>query len=641
MGRSGVWAVRIMGSKFEVDGEGRRRRHPDDFLSAEEADGIFEGLRSGARIFIGTACGEPQALVGALLRHIRAHEGDLFDLEILQIWGLGRADFADGGFGRSFRHNLLFVGEGMAAAFSSRRADYTPTFLSAVPDLIRDGTIPIDLALVQTSLADADGNVSLGISVDAVLAAVEEASIVAAQANQEMPRVGGDGIVNIREFDRVVRVDEPLLELVEPRPPPGVMDKIGRNVARIIPDGATIQVGRGGVPDAALFHLRDKKHLGLHSELFTDGAAELMRSGAIDNSKKTIDAGKAVASFSVGRRSTYDFIDENPQVAFRTIDRTSDPSVIARQRGMTALNTALEIDLTGQGTAESLGGRFCGGVGGEAEFIRGAGMAAKGRPILALPSTGDGGSTSRIVPRLGPGASATFHRCDVRYVVTEYGIADLRGKSVRDRAMSLIGISHPDFRPWLVEEAKRLSLVYQDQVYHPALYREDLEAWRATGTGLSIFLRPVRISDEPLLKEFFYSLSDRSLYRRFASARKDMPHSRIQEFVTVDLSRDVVILGLIFRDGREHLIGFAQYNRNERDRLAELAVVVRDDYQRQGVGTLLHSYMTDIAKKSGIAGFTAEVLEDNLPALRLIEKMGFETVEAEGGAKEMRLIFDA
>ncbi|UEC43010.1 MAG: Acetyl-CoA hydrolase/N-acetyltransferase GNAT family fusion protein [Methanothrix sp.] len=630
-----------MGSQFEVDGEGRRRRHPDDFLSAEEADGIFEGLRSGARIFIGTACGEPQALVGALLRHIRAHEGDLFDLEILQIWGLGRADFADGGFGRSFRHNLLFVGEGMAAAFSSRRADYTPTFLSAVPDLIRDGTIPIDLALVQTSLADADGNVSLGISVDAVLAAVEEASIVAAQANQEMPRVGGDGIVNIREFDRVVRVDEPLLELVEPRPPPGVMDKIGRNVARIIPDGATIQVGRGGVPDAALFHLRDKKHLGLHSELFTDGAAELMRSGAIDNSKKTIDAGKAVASFSVGRRSTYDFIDENPQVAFRTIDRTSDPSVIARQRGMTALNTALEIDLTGQGTAESLGGRFCGGVGGEAEFIRGAGMAAKGRPILALPSTGDGGSTSRIVPRLGPGASATFHRCDVRYVVTEYGIADLRGKSVRDRAMSLIGISHPDFRPWLVEEAKRLSLVYQDQVYHPALYREDLEAWRATGTGLSIFLRPVRISDEPLLKEFFYSLSDRSLYRRFASARKDMPHSRIQEFVTVDLSRDVVILGLIFRDGREHLIGFAQYNRNERDRLAELAVVVRDDYQRQGVGTLLHSYMTDIAKKSGIAGFTAEVLEDNLPALRLIEKMGFETVEAEGGAKEMRLIFDA
>lgn len=307
---------------------------------------------------------------------------------------------------------------------------------------------------------------------------------------------------------------------------------------------------------------------------------------------------------------------------------------------MTALNTALEIDLTGQGTAESLGGRFCGGVGGEAEFIRGAAASPGGRSILALPSTRDGGSASRIVPRLGPGASATFHRCDVRYVVTEYGIADLRGKSVRDRAMSLIGISHPNFRSWLVEEAKRLSLVYQDQVYHPALYREDLEAWRTTRTGLSIFLRPVRISDEPLLKEFFYSLSDKSLYRRFASARKDMPHSRIQEFVTVDLSRDVVILGLVFRDGREHLIGFAQYSRNERDRLAELAVVVRDDYQRQGVGTLLHSYMTDLARKSGIAGFTAEVLEDNLPALRLIEKMGFEAVEAEGGAKEMRLIFD-
>ena len=629
-----------MGSKFEVDGDGWRREYQDKLVSPQEADSIFGGLRSGARIFIGTACGEPQALVSALLRHIRAHEGDLFDLEILQIWNLGRTDYGDEPFGKSFRHNSLFVGEGMAAAFASGRADYTPAFLSAVPDLIRDGTIPIDIALVQTSLPDADGNLSLGISVDAVLAAAEEAAIVAAQANQEMPRVRGDGIVNIRDIDRVVRVDEPLLELVEPRPPPEVMDKIGRNVARIVADGATLQVGRGGVADAALFHLRNKKHLGLHTEIFTDGAAELMKAGAIDNSRKTIDRGKAVASFCVGRRSTYDFIDENPQVVFRTIDRTSDLSVISRQRGMTALNTALEIDLTGQATAESLGGRFCGGVGGEAEFIRGAATAPGGRSILALPSTRDGGSASRIVPRLGPGASATFHRCDVRYVVTEYGIADLRGRSVRERAMSLIGISHPDFRPWLVEEAKRLSLVYQDQVYHTALYREDLEAWMTTRTGLSIFLRPVKISDEPLLKEFFYSLSDKSLYRRFASARKDMPHSRIQEFVTVDLSRDVVILGLVFRDGREHLIGFAQYSRNERDRLAELAVVVRDDYQRQGVGTLLHSYMTDLARKSGIAGFTAEVLEDNLPALKLIEKMGFEAVEAEGGAKEMRLIFE-
>jgi acyl-CoA hydrolase/GNAT superfamily N-acetyltransferase len=629
-----------MGSKFEVDGDSWWRGYQDKLVSPEEADGIFGGLRSGARIFIGTACGEPQALVRALLRHIRAHEGDLFDLDILQIWNLGRTDYGDEPFGKSFRHNSLFFGEAMAAAFASGRADYTPAFLSAVPDLIRDGTIPIDLALVQTSLPDADGNLSLGISVDAVLAAAEEAAIVAAQVNQEMPRVRGDGIVNIRDLDRVVRVDEPLLEYSEIPPPPEVMDKIGRNVARIVPDGATIQVGRGGVPDAALFHLRDKKHLGLHSELFTDGAAELMRSGAIDNSRKTIDRGKAVASFCVGRRSTYDFIDENPQVVFRTIDRTSDLSVISRQRGMTALNTALEIDLTGQATAESLEGRFCGGVGGEAEFIRGAATAPGGRSILALPSTRDGGSASRIVPRLGPGASTTFHRCDVRYVVTEYGIADLRGRSVRERAMSLIGISHPDFRAQLVDEAKRLSLVYQDQVYHPALYREDLEAWKTTRTGLSIFLRPVRISDEPLLKEFFYSLSDESLYRRFASARKDMHHSRIQEFVTVDLSRDVVILGLVFRDGREHLIGFAQYSRNERDRLAELAVVVRDDYQRQGVGTLLHSYMTDLARKSGITGFTAEVLEDNLPALKLIEKMGFEAVEAEGGAKEMRLIFE-
>jgi len=218
-------------------------------------------------------------------------------------------------------------------------------------------------------------------------------------------------------------------------------------------------------------------------------------------------------------------------------------------------------------------------------------------------------------------------------VVTEYGIANLRGKSVRERGMNLIAISHPKFRLWLLEEARKLSLVYRDQVYRSVEYPEDLEAWKVTKSGLRIFLRPVKISDEPLVKEFFYSLSDKTLYRRFASARRDMPHSRIQDFIAVDFSRDMVILALLIRGDREIVIGLAQYSKDERDRTAELALVVRDDYQCQGVGTILHIYMTSIAKKRGLVGFRAEVLEGNLPALKLIKKMGFEMVAVDGGGQ--------
>jgi acyl-CoA hydrolase/GNAT superfamily N-acetyltransferase len=628
--------VGIMSSDVGIDWDGWKKHFPDKFVSCDE---IFRRVHSGARIFVGTACGEPQALVGALMRHIQAHAGDIFDLELVSIWNLEATPHSYEMFRDNLRQNHLFIGKENSSAVNEGGADYTPIFFSTVPDLIRRGEMPIDLSLIQTSLPDEEGNMSLGISVDAVLAATKESSIVAAQANPRMPYVYGEGIVNLQDVDYVIVRDEPLLEHEE-YVPEDLVQKIGRNLSRIVEDGATIRVGWGGIPDAVLSHLSDKRHLGLHSDLFTDGVAELMRAGVLDNSRKSLDPGIAVASFAVGKRATYEFLHKNPDVIFKTIDSTNSLPVIASQRNMTAINTALEIDLTGQATAESLGGKFYSGVGGEAEFMRGSALAAGGKPILALPSVSNDGLSSRIVPQLSPGASATLHRGDVSYVVTEYGIANLRGKCVRERAMNLIAISHPKFRLWLLEEARKLSLVYRDQVYRSAEYPEDLEAWKVTKSGLRIFLRPVKISDEPLVKVFFYSLSDRTLYRRFASARRDMPHSRIQDFVAVDFSRDMVILALLIRGDREIVIGLAQYSKDERDRTAELALVVRDDYQCQGVGTVLHIYMTSIAKKRGLVGFTAEVLEGNLPALKLIKKMGFETVTVDGGAEEMRIIFD-
>lgn len=619
-----------------MDWSAWKQRFPEKFVSEER---IFEQVHPGARIFIGTACGEPQALVKALLNYVQAHPSAIFDAELVQVWSLGITPTSDERFKESFRLNSFFIGDSIRSAVNNAAADYTPVFLSAVPGLIYREVLPIDLALIQTSLPDEDGNVSLGISVDIVLPAAKKAALVAAQVNSQMPFVYGDGVMNIRDLDYVVLCDEPLLTF-RSEISGEIVNHIGRNVARIVEDGATIQVGYGSLPDAVLSNLEGKKHLGLHSELFSDGVAKLMKRGIIDNSRKTIDQGKAVASFCMGRKETYDFLHKNSEVSFRTIDYTNNMLVIAGQRNMTAINGALEIDLTGQATAESLDGKFYSGVGGQADFMRGAALAHGGKAILALPSTSGDGKSSRIVPRLSPGAGVTLHRGDVHYVVTEYGIAYLHGKNIRERAMDLIAIAHPDFRAWLVEEARNLSLVFKDQAYSRSEYPKALETWKRTRTGQKILLRPARINDEPLLKEFFYSLSGKSMYRRFASARKDMPHARLQEFVAVDYSRDMVILALSRHRDREIVVGLAQYSINEKDHTAELALVVRDDYQHQGIGKELHSYMTYLAKRQGLLGFTAEVLEDNLPALNLIKKMGFKTVRKDGEVQQMRLMFD-
>ncbi len=611
-------------------------RFPEKFAPEER---IFELVHPGARIFIGTACGEPQSLVKALVKYVQSHPTALLDAELVQVWNLGVTPYADEKFKDNFRLNSFFIGESTRAAVNNAAADYTPIFLSQVPDLIYKEIMPIDLALIQTSLPDAKGNMSLGISVDIVKAAMEKASLVVAQANSQMPFVYGDGVVNIRDLDFVVPWNEPLLQY-EDAVPGEITEAIGKHVARLTRDGATIQVGYGSLPDAVLSQLKDKKNLGLHSELFSEGVARLMRLGILDNSKKSVDPGKSVASFCMGKKGTYDFLHKNSEVEFRTIDYTNNLLVIARQENMTAINSALEIDLTGQATAESLGGRFYSGVGGQTDFMRGAALAPKGKAILALPSTSSDGKSSRIVPQLSPGAGVTLHRGDVRYVITEYGIAFLHGKNIRERAMDLIAIAHPKFRPWLVEEARKMALVFKDQAYVSGELPEALETWKSTRTGLRILLRPVKISDEPLLKDFFYSLSDKSMYMRFASARKDMHHARLQEFVAVDFSRDMVILAISRRDDQDLVIGVAQYNINEKDHTAELALVVRDNYQNQGVGTELDSYMTYLAKRSGILGFTAEVLEDNLPALNLVKKMGFQTVKKEGGAEQLRLLFN-
>jgi len=616
-----------------------KKTWPEKFTSEDE---IFSHIHPGDKIFIGTGCGEPQYLVQALVNFVSRNPKAFFGIELIHVWTLGAAPYIDEKFRDNFRIDSFFISQGTRNAINIGAADYTPVSLSAVPGLIRREIIPIDVALIQTSPPDKHGYMSLGISVDIVKAATQKASLIVAQINSHMPRTQGDGFINIKDVDFIIPHDEPLLEY-KLEDPGDIIKSIGKYVARIIEDESTLQVGYGIIPNAVVSYLGEKKHLGVHTELLSDGIIDLMKKGVVDNSKKSIDTGKTVASYCMGKKETYEFLDENPTIEFKTIDYVNNPLIIAENRLMTAINSAMEIDLTGQVTAESLSGTFYFGIGGQADFMRGAALAPGGKSILALPSTAINDTISRIVPSLQEGTGVTLTRGDVHYVVTEYGIAYLHGKNIRERAMDLIAIAHPKFRPWLIKEAKKRLLIYKDQAFIPGvngIYPVSLETFRTTRSGLNILLRPVKIGDEPLMKDFFYALSNDSMYRRFMSVRMDMPHERLQEFGIVDYASRMMILAIVESDSKENIAAIGQYEINEKMHTAEVALVVKDKYQNMGVGHDLLTYLTRLARGRGLLGFTAEVLVENKSMLNLFKKMGFDMEKrSEDGVYEMQMMF--
>ena len=614
-------------------------RYPEKFA---DLDPIFSHIRRGDHIFVASGCGEPQYLVQALTDFVENHPKAFFDAEIIHVYSFGIAPYTNAKFKRNFRHNSFFIGNNTRDPVNEGAADYTPISLSDVPALLYRGLIRIDVALVQTSPPDEHGYMSLGVSVDMVKTATKVSKLIIAQVNHEMPRIHGDGFIHIDDVNFIVPHDEPLLE-VSGKTPSGVSDRIGNFVARLIQDGDTIQVGFGSLPNAIMANLYGKKHLGVHTELLSDGLVDLIKAGVIDNSRKTLGRGKTVAAFAMGKRDTYRFLHDNPSVLFRTIDFTNNPMTIARLDNIVAINSALEIDLTGQSTSESIGGRFYSGIGGHYDFMRGAHYARNGKTILAMKSTARNETYSRIVPALKEAAGITLNRGDAHYVITEYGIAYLHGKNIRERSMSLIAIAHPKFRPWLIEEAKKRGLIYKDQAFIPGKrgeYPEQLETYRTTRTGLQIFIRPVKISDEPKIKDFFYSLSDRSLNRRFLSQRKDMPHERLQDFVVIDYTKEVLLLAVTGDEENELIVAVGQYGVDEATHSAEVAFAVRDDHQNRGIGSELLSYLTYLAKREGLLGFTAEVLVDNKPMLHVFEKGGFDIKKkTEAGVYDLHMAF--
>jgi len=412
------------------------------------ASRALEAVRSGQRVYIHPGAAEPEGLVRALIE--RAPE--LRGVEVIHLLTLGEAGYVKPGMEPHFRHTAMFVGANVREAVNDGRADYIPVCLSEIPSLFRSGLLPIDVCLIQVSPPDEHGFCSFGVGVDCTKTAAEMARVVIAEVNTEMPRTLGDSFIHVRKLDIVVETTRPILELPR-RPITDLNRRIAKHVAGLVEDGSTLQLGIGGIPDAVLSYLTDRKDLGIHTEMFSDGVMELVEAGVINNEKKTLHRGKIISGFLMGSEKLYEFVDNNPIIELHPNEYTNDPFIIAANDRMVAINSALQVDLTGQVCADSMGSSIYSGVGGQLDFIRGAARAKGGRPIIALPSTARDDTVSRIVPVLDSGAGVVTTRADVHYVVTEYGVASLHGRTLRQRAEALISIAHPSFREQLYESA--------------------------------------------------------------------------------------------------------------------------------------------------------------------------------------------
>ena len=416
------------------------------FVTAQEA---VQHIHSGDRVALAHSVGEPQALVNAMIDNYQAYQ----NVEIVHMVAMGKAEYCKPEYDRNFHHNSFFLGATTRAAAAEGRADFTPVFFSEIPSVLEEILHP-NVAMIQVSPPDEHGYVSLGVSVDYTKTAAEVADLVIAQVNKQMPRTLGDAFLHVTQLDCIVETDLPVIELA----PPKIRDVergIGKNVAQLIRDGDTLQLGIGAIPDAVLLFLKEKNDLGIHSEMFSDGVVELVEAGNITNQKKTLHRGKSVATFLMGTRRLYDYVDNNPAVAMYPVQYVNDPYVIARNDNVVSVNASLQIDLTGQVCAESIGPYQHSGTGGATDFAWGAYHSKGGRAILAQTSTTKKGTLSRIVPILDPGAIVSVSRNLTDMVVTEYGVAKLRQRTVGQRVENLIAVAHPDFRAELRKQAAK------------------------------------------------------------------------------------------------------------------------------------------------------------------------------------------
>lgn len=589
-----------------------------------DAETAIKNIKKGRRILVGSGCAEPQHLVGALMNH----SSRFFDNEIVHLLTVGIAPYGDPKYKDSFCHNAFFIGANVRDAVSAGHADYTPVFLSEIPELFLSGRMPLHAVLVQVSPPDNNNMVSLGISVDILPAAISCADIVIAQMNKNMPQTCGRSRIPIDCIDYLIEADEPLSELPA-RKTNDVYAKIGHNIAKYIHDGDTLQLGIGSIPDAVLDNLKNKNDLGIHSEMISDGVISLYLHGNITNKKKGINEGVSIVSFVLGSKNLYNFVHNNRDFHFCPTEYVNDPFIVAQNHNMVSINSALQVDLTGQVCADSLGSMFYSGFGGQVDFVRGARRSKGGRSFIALPATAKNWKISRIVPALSEGAGVVTTRADVDFVVTEYGAAYLHGKTIRERGLALIQIAHPDFRDELLSCLKERHYVYLDQKTikdDDSHVKAKIPYSKKFGDKM-IYFRPLGPMDEKTVQDFFYSHKPETIYQRYLSLVESLPHAVAQERVSVDYNRDMALAGYDSPKPYAQMVCLGRYIRDDADH-AELGIVVKEEYHGNGIGNFLTDFLLTSAREHGIKRMTAFTSHTNTAMMKILKKHGFSMQES-------------
>ena len=585
--------------------------HADKLITAHEA---ALKIHNGDHVFVGTACATPRSLVAAL----EALPKWPADVELLHFL----TDHAvphdtDGKATTHFQHRTFFVGQDMVAAVRQGLAHYVPMSIARVPDLMAKGRIAVDVALIQVSLPDEFGYVSLGVSVDVVAAAVNSAKLVIAEVNPAMPRSMGDSALHISRIDFLVPVDTPVIEYVH-QAPPEAMAQIARYIGTIIEDGSTLQIGLGRVTNEALKYLVDRQDIGIHSDVITDAIIPLLERGVLTGKRKTHQPHKIVTSFAMGTKRLYDLIDRNPLFSFQPIEAVCDPDVIAAQHKMVSVTQAFAIDLTGQVCADQFDGNFYGGLAAQGEFLRGAARSVGGKPIICLASTDDDLSVSRIRAVLRPGEGVTVARIDVHYVITEFGIAYLFGKSIAERAVALIAVAHPNFRAALLDEAKALGYVPPEQVLkNMRAYAAEEERTVVLKDQRSVLLRPATSVDGEAIRVLFHQLSDSDVYTRFFRKVRGLSNKEVQRLCNVNFEDEVAFVAATGPREAPLVVAQACYFVNPSTNLAETAFMVHPDWQGCGLASAMQHAMKTHAMARGVSGFVAEILSSNSHMIRL------------------------
>jgi len=589
---------------------------PEKLLSPSES---VKKIQNGSRVFIGTGCGEPQELIRAMVKNQSVQ-----DIIIYQMLSSTLSEYVnDDNFIYRFSIKLFFISPPMRKFAFEGKIDYIPVYLSQIPRIFQDNEIGLDVALIQVSPPDEHGYCSLGISVDITSSGMKNARMVIAQVNPNMPRTWGNSLVHIDELDYLVVYEEPLLESLPEAKNQKVIQRIGHYVNQLVDDGSTLQIGFGHLPDAVMPCLSDKKDLGIHTQVITDGLLPLLKNKAGTNKKQNYLQDRAVTSLCMGSRDLYDFVNDNPMFYFRSSEFVNDPNVIAKNDNFISISSALEVDLTGQICTDSKGYVFYSGIGDQVDFIRGSSMSRGGFSIVIIPSTAQNEEVSRIVPHLSEGAGVATTRGDIDIIVTEYGIAEMRRKSISQRVMELAQIAHPKFRKELIEQAKQRHYIFGDQLPPTSQDLLFLDSYNETMTlpgGKSLEIRPLLPSDEFESRHFYYSLQDDSIYYRFFHKRKVFSRKMLQQqWADVDYRRNMSLIALMQRGKRKQIVAIGSYAEADNE-AAEVAFLVKEEFHGQGMGSFLLDALEKIARENNYTRFIATVLAENEKMLYVFKK---------------------